>query len=301
MQKTWAQRTSGRCMSTSSPRWSRCAAHPACLIVRVVGAASSELQLPQQCNVCYACALAPGIHGWQLQPRLATPECACFDCHQLLCLSAASAHISVVCAMLQVTDEKMDSFYNQYRGSEEEKCDLLRHFKDRGGDMKIVFEFVMCSDPDLDSHRFRDAVDSAIEAGEVETSAKYTKWRKELSKKKAPKDPLKPKKTAQQARAEDGDAALVAMIQKKMVRSPLISNIRRSGVSSAVLQDLRMNACCIDSETLSLHCPCTEGRGTTALLPRAGCTRGRCSSCTGEEVRWRRQRRRWQRWRRHTL
>eukprot|EP00983_Pelagomonas_calceolata_P113080 1159950-Pelagomonas_calceolata.AAC.8 len=100
----------------------------------------------------------------------------------------------------QVTSEDLDNFYvslvdrrnhgscatsyesglfslalDAYRGSDEERADLLRHYSEFKGDMgkvgygacavQCVFEWLMCSDPDLDSHRFMDAIQAAIDAG----------------------------------------------------------------------------------------------------------------------------------------
>jgi hypothetical protein len=53
----------------------------------------------------------------------------------------------------------------KYRGSEEERADLLRHYRECGGAMDRVFEWVMLSRPDVDAHRFMGALDAAIAAG----------------------------------------------------------------------------------------------------------------------------------------
>jgi DnaJ family protein C protein 9 len=54
-----------------------------------------------------------------------------------------------------------------YRGSEEERSDLLKYYMRFKGDMDRVFSWLMLSRPDLDSHRFRDALEVAIAAGEL--------------------------------------------------------------------------------------------------------------------------------------
>lgn len=55
----------------------------------------------------------------------------------------------------------------QYRGSAEERADLLRYYNDFIGDMNRVFDWLMLSRPELDSHRFRDMLEQAIAQGMV--------------------------------------------------------------------------------------------------------------------------------------
>ena len=64
-----------------------------------------------------------------------------------------------------------------YWGSDEERGDLLRLFEEKGGDMGEVFDFLMLSRPDVDSHRFADAIDEAIGQGKVKSYAPYKRWR----------------------------------------------------------------------------------------------------------------------------
>ena len=53
----------------------------------------------------------------------------------------------------------------EYRGSSEEREHLLQHYQRCRGDMTNVFDWVMLSRPELDSHRFRDILEEAIEKG----------------------------------------------------------------------------------------------------------------------------------------
>jgi DnaJ family protein C protein 9 len=54
---------------------------------------------------------------------------------------------------------------DKYRGSEEEASDLLETYSSMQGKMKKVFDRVICSDEQLDSHRFMDMIEEAIEQG----------------------------------------------------------------------------------------------------------------------------------------
>lgn len=54
---------------------------------------------------------------------------------------------------------------DKYRGSDEERTDLLRHYTQFDGDMEELFRNQLCSEPELDSHRFVDMIEEAIKAG----------------------------------------------------------------------------------------------------------------------------------------
>jgi DnaJ family protein C protein 9 len=53
----------------------------------------------------------------------------------------------------------------KYRGSAEERADLLQLVNRFRGDMRSVFDWLMLSRPELDSHRFRDTLEEAVAAG----------------------------------------------------------------------------------------------------------------------------------------
>jgi len=119
-------------------------------------------------------------------------------------------------APLQITEEKLDNFFNKYRGSNDEAAELLESYTRFEGKMGMVFEFLPCSDPALDSHRFMDAIDEAVADGRVQAYDRYQKWKRATSKKQRPKDPLKPKKTSKKRASGDADAALVAAIRNRV-------------------------------------------------------------------------------------
>lgn len=74
-----------------------------------------------------------------------------------------------------ITPESIAAFEKEYKGSEEEKEDLLAAFEEFEGDMDLVYEHVMLSDVLKDDERFRKIIDEAIEDGEVEGYKKYTR------------------------------------------------------------------------------------------------------------------------------
>ena len=58
-----------------------------------------------------------------------------------------------------------------YRGSAEERADLLRRYTKCGGDMRLVFSYVMLSREGVDDRRFMAALDDAIEQGAAARAA----------------------------------------------------------------------------------------------------------------------------------
>ena len=131
-----------------------------------------------------------------------------------------------------VTAEKIGAFKSSYQGSEEERQDVLKWYKDYKGDMVKVFEGVMMSNMLEDEERFRGYIDAAIEKGEVESYKAYTeepeKRRKQRLKKArkeaaeaeahleelAQKDTKKKEKTKKK-RGGGGMDDLAALIQQR--------------------------------------------------------------------------------------
>ncbi|KAK9807901.1 hypothetical protein WJX72_012474 [[Myrmecia] bisecta] len=111
----------------------------------------------------------------------------------------------------KVTEDDIDRFAAEYRGSEEETRNLLEYYQQFSGDMEQVFAFLICSDPDRDSHRFLDTINAAIEAGTVKQYKRFASWAKAVSGCKRPKNPLAPRKRSVAEAA--GQAALVAQIR----------------------------------------------------------------------------------------
>lgn len=74
-----------------------------------------------------------------------------------------------------------------------------------------VFEWLMCSHPGTDSHRFMDAIDGAIEAGEAKSSKAYRTWAADVKSRKRPKNPVIRK--AKKQKSNDDDQALVRAIR----------------------------------------------------------------------------------------
>ncbi|KAJ7976823.1 Chaperone protein dnaJ 6 [Quillaja saponaria] len=91
----------------------------------------------------------------------------------------------------KVTEADIEEFEANYRGSDSEKNDLIDLYKKYKGNMNRLFCSMLCSDPKLDSHRFKDIIDEAIAAGELKATKAYRKWAKQVSETKPPTSPLR--------------------------------------------------------------------------------------------------------------
>ncbi|KAF3531900.1 hypothetical protein DY000_02043366 [Brassica cretica] len=111
----------------------------------------------------------------------------------------------------KVTEEDIEEFEANYRGSEPEKKDLIELYTKFKGKMSRLFCSMLCSDPKLDSHRFKDIIDEAIAAGEVKSTKAYKKWAKEISEIKPPTSPQKMRHKAK----ESAETYLYALISKR--------------------------------------------------------------------------------------
>ncbi|KAJ3241177.1 DnaJ sub C member 9 [Chytriomyces hyalinus] len=65
-----------------------------------------------------------------------------------------------------LTTDKIDSFMLQYRGSNEEKQDLLKNYTKYSGNMSKILDATLFATPD-DEQRFRTIVQTALDAGEI--------------------------------------------------------------------------------------------------------------------------------------
>ncbi|XP_030453261.2 chaperone protein dnaJ 6 [Syzygium oleosum] len=90
-----------------------------------------------------------------------------------------------------VTEADIEEFEANYRGSDSEKNDLIDLYEKFKGNMNRLFCSMLCSDPKLDSHRFKDIIDDAIAAGTLKTTKAYQKWANQISKTEPPTDPLR--------------------------------------------------------------------------------------------------------------
>ncbi|GAB7363789.1 hypothetical protein MBLNU230_g4356t1 [Neophaeotheca triangularis] len=73
-----------------------------------------------------------------------------------------------------VTREAITSFSDKYKGSDEEREDVLAAFEEFEGNMNKLYQKVMLSDAADDEERFRAIIDDALGSGEVSPHPRYT-------------------------------------------------------------------------------------------------------------------------------
>ncbi|XP_058744398.1 chaperone protein dnaJ 6-like [Vicia villosa] len=110
----------------------------------------------------------------------------------------------------KVTEADIEEFEANYRGSDSEKSDLINLYKECKGNMNRLFCSMLCSDPKLDSHRFKDIIDEAITSGELKEKKAYKKWAKKISETKPPTSPLRREKANKKPKTD-----LYAIISKR--------------------------------------------------------------------------------------
>ena len=131
-----------------------------------------------------------------------------------------------------MTPDAVKTFAETYKGSEEERQDVLKVYTKHKGKWKGVYEDVMLSSPLEDEERYRGWIDEAIKSGEVEEYKVYTdekpkdkerrmqKARKEAKEAEAAGKEISKKKTGRgegigSSQTGAGLSDLAAMIQQR--------------------------------------------------------------------------------------
>ncbi|PRQ44592.1 putative DnaJ domain-containing protein [Rosa chinensis] len=127
------------------------------------------------------------------EKRALYDQTGCVDDDDLAGDVAQNLHEYFRAMYKKVTEADIEEFEANYRGSDSEKKDLIELYSKYKGNMNRLFCSMLCSDPKLDSHRFKDILDEAIASGELKSTKAYTKWAKKVSETKPPISPLKRK------------------------------------------------------------------------------------------------------------
>jgi DnaJ family protein C protein 9 len=114
-----------------------------------------------------------------------------------------------------VTADVIESFADRYKGSEEEKRDVLSWFEKCEGKMTKLYKNVMLSDPAEDEERFREIIDKAIESGEVEGYEAYTEESENSRKKRVDAARKRKEKEAREAEKHAADLGIGKDLKKK--------------------------------------------------------------------------------------
>lgn len=109
----------------------------------------------------------------------------------------------------EITADTVKQFSDKYKGTEEEKADLIKVYNKYKGNMNRVYETVLLSNVLDDDERFRGILDQAIAQGEIEGFDAYvneTEKSKEKRVKKAERE------------AEEAEEALKEMEDEKKTK-----------------------------------------------------------------------------------
>jgi DnaJ family protein C protein 9 len=114
-----------------------------------------------------------------------------------------------------VTADVIESFADKYKGSEEEKRDVLSWFEKCEGKMAKLYKNVMLSDPAEDEERFRAIIDEAIKNGEVEGYEAYTEESENSRKKRVDAAKKRKEKEAREAEKHAEELGIGKDLKKK--------------------------------------------------------------------------------------
>ncbi|BAF08102.1 Os02g0195800 [Oryza sativa Japonica Group] len=130
----------------------------------------------------------------------------------------------------KVTEADIEEFEAKYRGSDSEKKDLKDLYTKFKGNMNRLFCSMICSDPKLDSHRFKDIIDEAIAEGELKSTKAYDKWAKKISEIEPPTNPLERRVKKNKKKSEENDLIL-AISQRRAQRKDRFDSVLSSIMS----------------------------------------------------------------------
>jgi DnaJ family protein C protein 9 len=114
-----------------------------------------------------------------------------------------------------ITADAIEGFANKYKGSEEERGDVLAWYEKCEGRMTRLYKNVMLSDPAEDEERFRGIIDAAIESAEVEAYEAYTEESEASRKKRVDAARKRKDKEAREAERHAEDLGIGKDLKKK--------------------------------------------------------------------------------------
>lgn len=141
-----------------------------------------------------------------------------------------------------ITSDAIEKFSKSYKGSDEERDDLLNAYTNSKGKWSRIYKIVMLSDPVEDEERFKAILDESIAKGDIEAFSAYTEdtaEAKQARMKKARKESKEAMEYAKElgveeklfgkgkkGKKENSEDALAALIQSKQAkRSSFLDNL----------------------------------------------------------------------------
>ncbi|GMT15286.1 hypothetical protein PFISCL1PPCAC_6583 [Pristionchus fissidentatus] len=117
----------------------------------------------------------------------------------------------------KVTKEDIDAFFETYKGSDEEKEDIVTAYEKCKGDLDLIVEHVPSDDNDED--RIVEIIKALIEEGELEETKKFksSSAPKKVAarKRKAGEEAKEAEKELQKLKEKEGEGDLAALILRR--------------------------------------------------------------------------------------
>ena len=135
-----------------------------------------------------------------------------------------------------VTTAALEEFKKQYKEGEEEKADLLASYTTNEGNMDVVFESVMLSNPLEDEDRFRAIINSAVKNGEVEAFDAFTKESKKSRKRRAGHAKKEAVEAQEMARELGVESQLFGAEDKKSAKKGKSESTSESALAALIQQ-----------------------------------------------------------------
>ena len=73
----------------------------------------------------------------------------------------------------KITEEDIDQFSKEFKGSEEEQLSLKKNYLEHEGDMDLIIETTLCGSYD-DEDRYREIIQASIDKGELPAYKNFT-------------------------------------------------------------------------------------------------------------------------------
>jgi DnaJ family protein C protein 9 len=111
----------------------------------------------------------------------------------------------------KLTISKINEFSGKYKGSDEEKTDVITEYEKHSGDLKKIMDSVILAEEE-DTERICTIIDAAIDAKTLKSTAKYVKSRAAVEKSLSQQPTKRKRKSSAEAeeRAADELAQLIA-------------------------------------------------------------------------------------------
>lgn len=124
----------------------------------------------------------------------------------------------------KLTVSKIEEFSASYKGSSEEKEDLIEAFQRFKGDMKKVMEVTMFAE-DGEEERLCITIDALIAAGDLTTTSKYEAFKSKLSFASSSSGKTKKKKMATKSESNMDDLAAMILANRQSSGAGMFGSI----------------------------------------------------------------------------